>query len=524
MNNHASTPQSELRKGFVTVDGKALHYTVTGSGPAVVLLHASPCSSRVMLPLQQEWADDFTCIAFDLPGFGLSEPLDCMPLKTEDLADAIAGGMRALGLQKAALYGRHTGAGVAVEVAHHHPELVTMVLADGFPIFATPYSEERLAEYLPPITPSWEGGHLTWTWYRYREQHLFWPWDRPDAAHRADADMPDPDFLHRGTVELLQAADTYAETYASAFRHAGLKMIGAVRPPVCYGNRPGDSQFKTIKLYPDTAWVHVFPRDPKAAAQEELAILRQHPAPAAPALPLASLQTGRGYLQTAAGPMHLRICGTGAPLIFLPDLPGGIDLHLPEIEALAADHTVYALDPAGNAHSDLPANQSISLSLWVDQLIEAMDVLGLDRAAFQATGTSAALALALQEEAPGRVTDVNLISPPLLDNPVDAAERYAPDISPTEDGSHLLRLWHHLRDQELWFPCFDKRPETIRRTEPRLSPDWLHQQAICLLQQPHLYRSIWQEVLAYPVRQKLQAGAPCSVTEKPEHRFFAPHC
>jgi hypothetical protein len=33
----------------------------------------------------------------------------------------------------------------------------SMVLTDGFPVFANPYSDERLAEYLKPIEPRWDG-------------------------------------------------------------------------------------------------------------------------------------------------------------------------------------------------------------------------------------------------------------------------------------------------------------------------------------------------------------------------------
>lgn len=518
----------QLHKGFVTVAGGLLHYTRMGKGPAVVMLHASPCSAKVMLPVQEEWAEEFTCIAFDLPGFGLSEPLKVDVLSTEDLADSIAAGMRALGISKAALYGRHTGGGVGVELAHRHPDLVTMVLTDGFPVFTNPYSDERLKDYLPPITPSWDGGHLTWTWYRYREQHIFWPWDRPLAAHRADADLPDVDFLHRGTVELLQAADTYAETYASAFRHAGLKMIGQVLPPVCYGNRPGDSQFKTVTYYPQTAWVHIFPRDPKAAASEEFEILKQHRAPLAPPMPkpVNSKSDLRSYLPTQSGPLYLRAFGLdrgGIPMVFLPDLPGSIELHLPEIQALAENRPVYAFDPAGNAYSDLRGDAPVSLELWVAQLREACAKLDLQAVDIYARGTAAALALALAEQAEDLVGQITLVSPPVFEHPEDIAARYAPDICPSPEGAHLLRLWHHLRDQELWFPCCDQRPETIRHDTPDLTVNSLQSRAILLLQQPRQYRAIWQAVLAYPIARTLERMRVKLQIEGQASDLFGPH-
>src|SRR5690606_14891693 len=67
---------TEITRHFAyTQDGRRIHYRRAGSGPPLVLLHASPSSSRVQIPLLRAWADDFTVIALDTPGFGLSDPL-----------------------------------------------------------------------------------------------------------------------------------------------------------------------------------------------------------------------------------------------------------------------------------------------------------------------------------------------------------------------------------------------------------------------------------------------------------------
>ena len=41
-------------------------------------------------------------------------------------------------------------------------------------------------------------------------------------------------------------------------------------------------------------------------------------------------------------------------------------------------------------------------------------------------------------------------------------ERYPVEADPVWDGSHLTRVWHHMRDQELWWPWFDRRAATAR--------------------------------------------------------------
>ena len=495
-----------MLKGFVEVGGKHLHYVRLGEGPALLMLHASPCSAKVMAPLQAIFAPRMTTFAFDLPGFGLSDPLDATPLETAHLADAIAAGVRALGLQQVAAYGRHTGAGVAVEMARRHPELVSMVLTDGFPVFPQPYSAERLAEYLPPIVPQWDGGHLTWTWFRYREQHIFWPWDRALPGHRADTEVPTLDFLYRGAVEMLESGANYPTIYGSAFRHAGLAMIDQVRPPVCFGNRPGDSQHKTMRLYPPTAWAQEFPRDPLEAAAQEARVLARHPAQGAVPPHRSRVRLGvpraMDYLSTPDGPCFVLGEGldrTGTPVLLLPDLPGSVMLHADAVRALGRHRPVLAIDPPGNGRSTLEPGEPVGIERWAEGLEAVLDGLGLDRVAVVALGTSAAIAVELALR--GRVSALALQSPP-AGTPASWAETYAPDITPRPDGGNFLALWHHVRDQELWFPWLEQDPAHARPVF-RIEPAALQERAVVLLAQPHHYRPTWRAVLSYPLDERL---------------------
>lgn len=520
-NPETDAPGSSLaiRKGFVDVAGKLVHYVRRGRGPAIVMLHAAPCSARVMASLQEEWGHQFTTFAFDLPGFGLSDMLDAEPLETAHLADAVAGAIRALGLEQVALYGRHTGAGVAVEMAHRHPELCSMVLTDGFPVFATPYSEARIREYMPPIEPVWHGGHLTWVWYRYREQHMFWPWDRPLLAHRAATDVPDTEFLYRGAIEMLESGQNYPRVYASAFRHSGLAMIESVKVPVCYGNRPGDSQFKTVPLYPAGARVKVFSRDASTASAEERAILAERPA--AGAVPPWSSRFGQGraarlrdYIMTRYGVAYVLGAGLNrreTPILLLHDLPGGADLHVEELEALGDIAPVIAPDLFGNGNSVLESSVASTVDVWVDQIIDLLDMLNFGTIRIVAHGTAAAAALAFVRRYPERIARLVLRSPPALefDSTGEFASNYAPDITPEPDGGNFLRLWHHLRDQELWWPWNKRTLEAARSTVPRIEPAELHRRAVILLKQPERYREIWRATLSNPLLAAL-AECPCS--------------
>ena len=86
-------------------------------------------------------------------------------------------------------------------------DAVNELKKNGFAVFAKAYSPSELEAYLEPIIPQWDAAHILRLWFRYRDQHVFWPWNKQFDANRSDTDVPDLDFLHRGVVELLQAGD-----------------------------------------------------------------------------------------------------------------------------------------------------------------------------------------------------------------------------------------------------------------------------------------------------------------------------
>lgn len=518
-----------VTKGFVIVRGRLVHYVRHGEGPVLVLLHASPCSAKVMAPLQARWGSEFTTFAFDLPGFGLSEVPDAEEITIPLLAEIIMEAMDALNIEDAAVYGRHTGASVALEIALARQDRTSLLLTDGLPVFSNPYSEERLQRYLPPITPTRDGLHLVWAYYRYREQHMFWPWDMADLAHRADADLPDAAFLHRGALELLEARNTYARVYRSAFLYRSLDYIGGLKIPAYYGNRPGDSQYKTIPLYPDSAKVVRVSREHDAAANDELAILRQHPAQKPAPAVVRQLPCGRvshpvrDYISTRHGDVQAYAAGLDKPripVLYLHELPGGFELHLQEIGELAADRPVFAFDLGGNSESLV--DRVPDVDLWLEQIEDVCAALGLKHVEISAIGSAAPLALAFAARRRDLVSGVILRSPPLLtaEERAALATAYAPDITPSEDGSHYLRLWHHLRDQELWWPWFDKSHQARRSTPPRIDPEELTRRAVILLKQPELYAPIWHEVLGADTGKLLsECPVPVQICSEPSDIF-----
>jgi pimeloyl-ACP methyl ester carboxylesterase len=131
-------PQEERATSYRTtqVDGLSIFYREAGptDGPALLLLHGFPSSSRMFAPLFARLSDRYHLIAPDYPGFGHSDWPD--PKKFAYTFDHIAEIMNhfteALGLSRYALYMQDYGAPVGFRMALAHPERVeALIVQDG---------------------------------------------------------------------------------------------------------------------------------------------------------------------------------------------------------------------------------------------------------------------------------------------------------------------------------------------------------------------------------------------------------
>lgn len=110
-----------LGKGFVTVPHGQVHFRYGGRGPVVVMLHDSPRSSVLHAPNIEWLGEHCTVIALDTPGYGNSTPLPQPQPEIPDFAAALAATLTAMGIDRCALYGFHTGSKIALQFAVDHP-------------------------------------------------------------------------------------------------------------------------------------------------------------------------------------------------------------------------------------------------------------------------------------------------------------------------------------------------------------------------------------------------------------------
>ena len=152
------TKEVVIRRGYVDVADRQMHYRIAQpadmarTATPIVCLHQTPTSSIEFEALIRELAVDRLVFAPDMPGYGGSEgPAE--PQGLEFYADALAGaiqvaGVRAAGTGRPVLYGYHSGAVMAAQIALSHPSWVAGIVLHGFPFRPKSERLERI-EALP---------------------------------------------------------------------------------------------------------------------------------------------------------------------------------------------------------------------------------------------------------------------------------------------------------------------------------------------------------------------------------------
>ena len=153
------------KRGYVDTPLGQLHYQQVGSGSKlIVLLHQVPWFHIYYSHAQTALAEQgLRSIAFDLPGYGLSDRLTTPP-NIADYAEAIHAGLDELGIDTAIFLGHHTGAAVGVEIARQQPQRVDCLLLHGVPLYSHSEQAKRLAKPHWNQKPSADGQYLARRW------------------------------------------------------------------------------------------------------------------------------------------------------------------------------------------------------------------------------------------------------------------------------------------------------------------------------------------------------------------------
>jgi pimeloyl-ACP methyl ester carboxylesterase len=233
MGMQRAAEDTAVERAFVRIREGQVHYRTAGSGGERLLwmIHASPASSWNLVPLMRELAASRRVIAPDTPGNGDSVPLELEQPEIQDYASAALRTMDALGIERVDLYGSHTGAHVALEIAIAAPARVGRLVLDGIGMFTPEDKREFVERYAPAVQVDAYGSQFWWAWHFVRDQAWFFPHFRRDRAHNRGIGQPSPEGLHATTVEVLKAVGTYHLAYRAAFRHPDRERLPLVTVP-----------------------------------------------------------------------------------------------------------------------------------------------------------------------------------------------------------------------------------------------------------------------------------------------------
>ena len=225
------TPPPAIKRAFADLAHGQMHYRTAGSGAPLLLIHASPGSSKQLSGLIADLAGARRVIAPDTPGNGDSPALPVAVPQIADLARAYLGLLDALGLDRIAVYGSHTGAAIAAELAILAPDRVERVVLDGVQSLTAEERAEVMSRYAHPFTPDLDGAWLMRAFTFCRDQYLFYPWyDRSRAGQRTGG-LPTPQVLSDWVIEVLKAGETYQLNYHAAFRWEAAERLPFVTCP-----------------------------------------------------------------------------------------------------------------------------------------------------------------------------------------------------------------------------------------------------------------------------------------------------
>jgi pimeloyl-ACP methyl ester carboxylesterase len=221
-----------VRRAFADLPHGQLHYRHAGSGEVLLLLHGSPGSARQLVRMIDGFAPDLRVIAPDTPGNGDSEPLPLVAPEIADLAGAMLRFLDSLGLAQCHVYGTHTGAAIAAELAIAAPGRVRSVMLDGISDLAGEELEEFLDCYASPFEADLDGDYLARLFGFCRDQFRYFPWYRHTSGAQRDTTPPHPDALDALVLETLKARTSYQRNYHAAFRWPARARLGLIPCPV----------------------------------------------------------------------------------------------------------------------------------------------------------------------------------------------------------------------------------------------------------------------------------------------------
>ena len=230
----------EIRRTYVptSIGPLLLRFAGGGATKPMVLMHASPQSAATLEPLMLALSKERPVLAFDTPGNGDSAACEGKP-SIADLAAVLGEALDGLGVVEFDLYGTHTGATIAIELALLRPEQVGRIILDGLSIFSAEEVAEYTLRYALPMEVRGDGSQLIWGWNLMHDMTYWFPWFKQTPEFALQSLRFNSARFHAAFLEFLKGARTYHLPYKASFAHPTSARLTLLRQPVllCAGPR-----------------------------------------------------------------------------------------------------------------------------------------------------------------------------------------------------------------------------------------------------------------------------------------------
>jgi len=233
-------PGPEIWHQYLDTELGRVHLRRAGSsGRPVMVLPTGGGSSAQFAPVLAGLAETRTAVAMDYFGNGLSEALDRVPdiavLAREAFAVADA-----LGWDTFDVWGSHTGANVALEMAVTEPERIGRGVFEAPVMVSTEFRDDLLAHYFPDFAPDRFGLHLQHVWGWRRDMFFYWPWYRVAHENARDIGIPTAADLQLYAVGILESGTSYDLAYRAGFGYDTRSRLPHLQRPAILTAGPHD--------------------------------------------------------------------------------------------------------------------------------------------------------------------------------------------------------------------------------------------------------------------------------------------
>lgn len=503
-----------MKCGYVSLKSdRQVHYRTKGEGPPLLILHPSPQSSAAMTASLNAFSSLCACYALDTPGYGLSDPMAQAEPTIGDYADTLVEAAGALGFEMFFVYGAATGSQLAIEMAKRYPNRVRFVMLDSNGHISDEMCEQLvLSGYFADVTPRRDGGHLLTYWDMCRHLFFAFPWNSAREADRLGYDIPPPSVIHETCLRYLQAGEDYAKAYKVALYTERRDHFDGMTTPTVM-TRWVSSPVLSIadeliaSGLPDN--VRVLEADHGVEARFSVqiealgAVIAETPSLKADPISKNSLDSNgsklrRAYLSSGESQLHVRIntINDQPPLVILHGA-GRSGAQMESIARQLSDNRhVIVIDLPGHGSSpNLPDGEDITLEAMASPIVLALQERDVEEIDIIGEGLGAAVGAELSRTIKTRRFTV-LDSVPYTKEERETAKAALPDLSPRDDGAHLVSAWGVARDQEFFYPLWDHRVQSTRKGDADLAPSRLHEITMDIVR----LGVCWREVVLLEIR------------------------